>query len=892
MGAVELQIFVSLIIVLGAAFVALICDFLKGTNERLREANIELRVREHERERQIEYLQRAQGYAHEEPSPFLEEFTEEPETAGSQRQTESQDVAEWARELLARRKAEERRAAPPVAGPLTAPALASAATDRSYQPSPVVAAALEPEMPGDAPDLNLVTGTPGASGAEPPPIEIPMPVSVQPAPAESKKLRSILAEPSPEEAHALAMPAASPLPSPPAQPLALLPVEPAPVAAGPAPVMPLPVLAPETALPESAPFDPSAYEPPSVEFQAPLGLAPAADLAARLFEIAVTPIEPAVDSWLPNAALEAPQAAPPVIDIQAPLQVTGASGPAVLLRQTGPATPLAPPSKASSDLEVPPESAVVLSPSSADYVPVPVAAVGPAKAPHRWRLPLSALSPAVQPELPLPSSRLASPQTLPVPDAQLALTVAAQASPPVVRDLPLYPLPMEVDLHPPSCESASVEALPQSAVALEDVAPEEPVQNAIRIRVIDEAAVLPPSESLWLNSEPRLVVMPAAVLILPVSTGAVAGILAIGPIPLEMRSVLEPLPPVHFGLQEALPLSAGVLALPESKPQAGSPGTVQRGPLAWLAAEADTAFPPAPGLWEVSPRSSSVQALPQFELHDAALPNPRGLPLDWSAEGVPAIPQAALTPLPPSAEPEPVASEEFSTDLAPFVEFRVTAGRSPHFVRATGPVPIESALPVPDREPAMPPASLVPLALPAARGVVVKMPPPPPRPDALLSIPGGLQDATVLGRLVAQPEPFHGLVVSVSLFEFAKLVSEQGRATIDALVESVERSLLSLIRESDLLSRTAEDEFVFLFPRELGPSAQRRLTQISERLWDFQLRSLGTMSVFFSWGAAEAEREQLGALMHQAREQMLETRRTRRGAINLAPKPHRRTVNG
>jgi hypothetical protein len=53
MGAMEFQIFVSLLVVLGAAFVALVCDFLKGNNEQLREANIELRVRQEERERAI-----------------------------------------------------------------------------------------------------------------------------------------------------------------------------------------------------------------------------------------------------------------------------------------------------------------------------------------------------------------------------------------------------------------------------------------------------------------------------------------------------------------------------------------------------------------------------------------------------------------------------------------------------------------------------------------------------------------------------------------------------------------------------------------------------------------------------------------------------------------------
>lgn len=51
LGALELQIFVSLVVVLGAAFVALVCDYLKGNNEQLRERNIELRVRSEERER-------------------------------------------------------------------------------------------------------------------------------------------------------------------------------------------------------------------------------------------------------------------------------------------------------------------------------------------------------------------------------------------------------------------------------------------------------------------------------------------------------------------------------------------------------------------------------------------------------------------------------------------------------------------------------------------------------------------------------------------------------------------------------------------------------------------------------------------------------------------------
>ena len=50
-GALEIQIIVSVVVVLVAAFAALICDYLKGNNDWLRLRNTELRVRVEERER-------------------------------------------------------------------------------------------------------------------------------------------------------------------------------------------------------------------------------------------------------------------------------------------------------------------------------------------------------------------------------------------------------------------------------------------------------------------------------------------------------------------------------------------------------------------------------------------------------------------------------------------------------------------------------------------------------------------------------------------------------------------------------------------------------------------------------------------------------------------------
>ena len=48
LGTFELRIFLSLIVVLSAAFVALVCDYLRGNNQQLREHNLELRVRKDE----------------------------------------------------------------------------------------------------------------------------------------------------------------------------------------------------------------------------------------------------------------------------------------------------------------------------------------------------------------------------------------------------------------------------------------------------------------------------------------------------------------------------------------------------------------------------------------------------------------------------------------------------------------------------------------------------------------------------------------------------------------------------------------------------------------------------------------------------------------------------
>src|SRR5580658_4679173 len=55
-GQYQMQIALSLVVILGAALVALVCDLLKGNNEQLRELAIELKVRREEENKRFQML--------------------------------------------------------------------------------------------------------------------------------------------------------------------------------------------------------------------------------------------------------------------------------------------------------------------------------------------------------------------------------------------------------------------------------------------------------------------------------------------------------------------------------------------------------------------------------------------------------------------------------------------------------------------------------------------------------------------------------------------------------------------------------------------------------------------------------------------------------------------
>jgi hypothetical protein len=134
-------------------------------------------------------------------------------------------------------------------------------------------------------------------------------------------------------------------------------------------------------------------------------------------------------------------------------------------------------------------------------------------------------------------------------------------------------------------------------------------------------------------------------------------------------------------------------------------------------------------------------------------------------------------------------------------------------------------------------------------------------------LPSGFQDGFVLTRLVESRQPVSGLVVSIG--------ANASHASDESLASNVRTLIQSLIGPNDFAAQSGAGEFLLIFPGERGASAQRRLSMVAQQLWDFQLRSLGSYSILFSWGGVEVRSESIDEAIASATERMEETRRNR-----------------
>jgi hypothetical protein len=139
------------------------------------------------------------------------------------------------------------------------------------------------------------------------------------------------------------------------------------------------------------------------------------------------------------------------------------------------------------------------------------------------------------------------------------------------------------------------------------------------------------------------------------------------------------------------------------------------------------------------------------------------------------------------------------------------------------------------------------------------------------AVPAGYHEASVLQRAVESGRVVNGLIVSIGT-----------NALNDARSGEVAEFLQAMLGAQDFGCQSGDDEFVLICNGEQGASAQRRLSAIAEKLWDFQLSSIGGLSVQFSWGSFEARGERIGEAVASAIEQMQETRQSRGARIAKA----------
>jgi len=459
---------------------------------------------------------------------------------------------------------------------------------------------------------------------------------------------------------------------------------------------------------------------------------------------------------------------------------------------------------------------------------------------------------------------------------------------PVVQTAPepVTPAPVRLEPEPEPIKPAPVvEAVP------EPIQP-APVAQAVPVRVEPAPVRLEPAplpiEAAPLPVEPAPVQPPAA----------------------TAPPVVEPVPPAVADLAQSAQPSAQPMPAPDTRfaevrASVTPEETSERVP-GLPVAEWRPEEPFAPRAFEYFFFfSAKPQSLPPVTRE--AAPSP--LPPQPGEPFLPVFHSAVETLMPEPVVPEeqPVAEEETppvagvvpvqavgEEELAPVSEPEALASQIQAMVEPVlqpGAPPLSPALPLEPMTPA--PEPLLPqpeTPRPDARGIVVELPVT-VHTEPEIEIPGGLRSRDVLDPLLVAPEVYTGLAVSVGVVDYPKLVSEHGKPAVEQVLAALERTLHSVVREQDLLCRTGEDEWLMLCPHELAAPAKRRTTLLSERLWDFQLRSLGGLSIFFSWGAAEGQQEKLAPMVARAREEMEQSRHMRRGAINLAPRSRRRVVN-
>ncbi len=124
-----------------------------------------------------------------------------------------------------------------------------------------------------------------------------------------------------------------------------------------------------------------------------------------------------------------------------------------------------------------------------------------------------------------------------------------------------------------------------------------------------------------------------------------------------------------------------------------------------------------------------------------------------------------------------------------------------------------------------------------------------------------------VAELMQSRDPFTGLVISIGVS------AKDSHATrSEELEPAVAEFMAGLLRKSDFGCRVDPHEFLMICPGSRAAEAQRHLSHVSERLWDYQLRAPGQSPLVFNMGGTEVLGESLSDAIASAKQRMNQSR--------------------
>lgn len=266
-----------------------------------------------------------------------------------------------------------------------------------------------------------------------------------------------------------------------------------------------------------------------------------------------------------------------------------------------------------------------------------------------------------------------------------------------------------------------------------------------------------------------------------------------------------------------------------------------------------------------------LQPVPITSASNGVLVGKSGLQVEKPSPVEPA--EVPLVVLPHAEEHEPAwADVRRHTDILRFLEQDATPpAREPEWLKTPFVMATDEAFREDEQE--QKPAEPTPLQPAVAPGPVLVA----DTTRRKLEFPTGLHPAETLEALLQEQAKMDGLVLLVGVNNYEKLKSGRDTAR-QAAAESIAALMRSIVGAKGFAAPRGESEFVIVFPGETGAEAYRRVRQVTERLWDYQLRSLAQDAVTFtsfSWGTAEVIGENFSDAIAVAADQMNETRRMR-----------------